>query len=163
MAKFHYRMQSILNITQQMEMQARMEYAAAQEKLRRASEYMAKLREERAGYMEEGSKMRRSELNVVKMRENTRIIEQTDERIKAQETVIAEAERGLNDARTRLQEVMTQRKTHEKLRDKAFEEFMQDEKSKEGREVDELVSYKYGQRIKAAADERRKRAGTAQI
>ncbi len=157
MAKFHYRMQSILNITQQMEMQARMEYAAAYDKLRRAQGYMDTLKEERHAYIEDGGRIREKALNIVKMRENTRMIERTDERIKTQTAIIDKAEQEVTEARKKLQDVMTQRKTHEKLREKAFEEFVQEEKSKEGREVDELISYKYGQKIKAASDAERKK------
>ena len=39
---------------------------------------------------------------------------------------------------------MQERKTQEKLYENAFAEFMQEENAREGREVDELTSYKYG-------------------
>jgi flagellar biosynthesis chaperone FliJ len=32
---------------------------------------------------------------------------------------------------------------HEKLREKAFDEFLQEESRREGKEVDQLVSYTY--------------------
>ena len=35
---------------------------------------------------------------------------------------------------------------HEKLKEKAFEQFMKDENAAEGKAVDELTSYTYGQR-----------------
>ena len=41
-----------------------------------------------------------------------------------------------------------ERKTHEALRDKAFEQFLEEEKKNEGKEVDELTSYTYGQRAR---------------
>lgn len=148
MARFRYRMQSILNITNQMEMQSRMEYAAAQEGLRRAQDYMDTLHKERLYYVEEGAKMREHDLNVIDMRENTRAIEHTDEKIKAQKSVISENEKKVEEAREKLKEVMIKRKTYEKLREKAFEEFLKEEKEKESREVDELVSYKYEQKIR---------------
>ena len=40
------------------------------------------------------------------------------------------------------------RKTHETLKEKAFQQFLADEKKQEGKEVDELTSYTYGQRKK---------------
>ena len=45
-----------------------------------------------------------------------------------------------------LQSAMQERKTQEKLYENAFAEFMQEENAREGREVDELTSYKYGVR-----------------
>ena len=58
----------------------------------------------------------------------------------------AMAEKKLNVAREHLTDVMKERKTHEALRDKAFEEFMQEENKAEGKAVDELTSYTYGQK-----------------
>lgn len=39
---------------------------------------------------------------------------------------------------------MQESKTQERLREKAFEEFMREENAREAREVDELVSYTHG-------------------
>ena len=39
-----------------------------------------------------------------------------------------------------------ERKTHETLRDKAFQEFLMEEKKQESKEIDQLTSYTYGQR-----------------
>ena len=41
-----------------------------------------------------------------------------------------------------------ERKTHETLKEKAFQQFLEDEKRQEGKETDELTSYTYGQRKK---------------
>ena len=41
---------------------------------------------------------------------------------------------------------MQERKIQEKLRENAFEAFMKEENAREGKEVDELVSYTYGQK-----------------
>ena len=38
---------------------------------------------------------------------------------------------------------MVERKTHEKLKEKSMEKFMEAEKLKEIKEIDELVSYSY--------------------
>ena len=39
---------------------------------------------------------------------------------------------------------MKDRKTHEKLREKAFENFLIELSAQEKKEIDELVSYRYG-------------------
>ena len=57
------------------------------------------------------------------------------------------AERNLEKVREKLSEVMMERKTHEKLKEKAFEEFLMEEKRQESKEIDQLTSYTYGQRL----------------
>ena len=47
-------------------------------------------------------------------------------------------------SREHLNEAMKERKTCEKLKEKAFEKFVAEENQKEQKEVDELVSYRYG-------------------
>ena len=42
-----------------------------------------------------------------------------------------------------LKELMVERKTHEKLREKAFEQFKEELKQGESKEIDELVSFTY--------------------
>ena len=56
------------------------------------------------------------------------------------------AERALEDARERLTAVMMERKTHETLKEKAFQVFLMEEKRQESKEIDQLTSYTYGQR-----------------
>lgn len=46
-------------------------------------------------------------------------------------------------ARLKLNEVMMERKTHEKLKEQAFEVFKQEMQYAENKEIDELVSYTY--------------------
>ena len=41
---------------------------------------------------------------------------------------------------------MQERKAQEKLKEKAFEAFLQDENAKESKEIDELVSFTYGRK-----------------
>ena len=46
----------------------------------------------------------------------------------------------------KLQNAMQEKKTQERLKEKAFEEFVREENAKESKEIDELVSYTYGQK-----------------
>ena len=45
-----------------------------------------------------------------------------------------------------LQLAMQESKTQQRLREKAFEEFLHEENVKEAKEIDELVSYTHGHR-----------------
>lgn len=59
---------------------------------------------------------------------------------------VHKAERVMEDARKALNEVMMERKTHEKLKEKAFEQFKEELKAEESKEIDQLVSYTYNNR-----------------
>ena len=59
---------------------------------------------------------------------------------------VHKAERALEDARRALNEVMMERKTHEKLKEKAFEQFKAELNAEESKEIDQLVSYTYNNR-----------------
>ena len=63
--------------------------------------------------------------------------------IEQQKNEVKKAQRNLELARIKLNEVMVDRKTHEKLKEKAFEEFKKELEDTEKKEVDELVSFKF--------------------
>ena len=148
MAKFIYRMQSILNIQYQLESQAKMEFGRAQMRLMAEEEKLGKLIERKEAYLEEGRKMRSDALHVDDLRDNRNAVLIMDEMIEAQKVQVALAAREVEAARLKLQEVMQERKMHEKLKEKAFEQYMYEENTAEGKAVDELTSYRYGQRGK---------------
>ena len=52
----------------------------------------------------------------------------------------------LEQARGRLKEAMQESKTQQKLREKAFEQFVKDENAREAKEVDELTSYTHSKK-----------------
>lgn len=148
MAKFKYRMQSILNIQYQLETQAKMELGRAQIKLMEEEEKLQTLFDRKEAYLEEGRKMRSDAVNVDDLRDNTNAVRVMDEMIEVQKEQVALAEKEVEAARLKLQEIMQERKMHEKLKEKAFEQFRQEENAAEGKAVDELTSYTYGQRGK---------------
>ena len=146
MAKFRYRMQSILDITYQMENQAKIELGQAQRRLMEEEERLEFLRDRKEAYLEEGRKVRLHALSVRKLRDNEYAIARMEEYIEAQSRNVKRAENEVEAARLKLQEIMKERKSHERLREKAFEQFVAEENAKESKEVDELTSYTYGQK-----------------
>lgn len=148
MAKFAYRMQSILNIQYQLENQAKMELGRAQMRLMEEEETLQRLIDRKEAYLEEGRKMRSHALSVNDLRDNRNAMLIMDEMIEVQRGQVALAEEAVEAARLKLQEIMQERKMHEKLKEKAFEQFVQEENAAEGKAVDELTSYTYGQRGK---------------
>ena len=146
MAKFIYRMQSILNIKNQMETQAKMELGQAQRRLMEEEERLERLYERKKYYLEEGRRFRMDALKVQDLRDNEYAIARMDEYIETQKNNVRAAQFKVEEARARLEEVMKERKMQEKLREKAFDQFVHEENSKESKEVDELTSYTYGQK-----------------
>lgn len=146
MAKFKYRMQNILNVKLQLETQAKMELGRQQALLREEQDRLKNLEDRKEDYLEEGRRIRGDVLNAGQLRDNANAISAMDDLILAQEDRVDEALLRVEQARAKLQEVMQDCKMHEKLKEKAFEQFMGEEKAAEGKAVDELTSYTYGQR-----------------
>ena len=148
MAKFAYRMQSILNIQYQLENQAKMELGRAQMWLLEEEEKLQGLIDRKEAYLEEGRRMRSDALSVNDLRDNRNAMLIMDEMIEMQRGQVALAEEAVEAARLKLQEIMQERKMHERLKEKAFDQFVKEEDAAEGKAVDELTSYTYGQRGK---------------
>ncbi len=148
MARFRYSMQSILNIKLKMETQAKQAFSSAKARLDTEEEKLEALKERKIQYQERATELLSGVLNFRDIEENKTAILCMEDLIQNQKKRVDEANRELEKARKELTEVMIERKTHESLRDKAFEQFLEEEKKNEGKEVDELTSYTYGQRTR---------------
>ncbi|MBQ8591444.1 MAG: flagellar export protein FliJ [Lachnospiraceae bacterium] len=147
MSKFIYRMQNVLNIKNKLEAQAKQEYSAARAALNEEEDKLERLYKRKADYEEEARTLMSSKLDVHKINENNAAIMTMQNFIALQQDEVRRAELMLERARQKLEEVMKERKAQEILRDNAFEQFLQEEKAQESKEIDELVSYQYGQKI----------------
>ncbi len=146
MAKFVYRMQNILNLKLKLEEQQKMEFAAARKRLDEEEDKLHLLFRRKAGYEEEGRRLREDDLNVQDILDNRNALIQMDDYIAFQQIQVSKAEAKLEEERQKLQEAVQERKIQEKLRENAFEVFIREENARESKEVDELVSYTYGQK-----------------
>lgn len=149
MAKFRYRMQNILNIKEKLEMQAKNEFAAANMELLEEQERLAVMLQENAALQEEGRKLRQKEsLSIRDIADNSLSVSLMKEKMKRQALAIHRAEQKVEEKQKAMTDLMQERKTQEVLRDKAFEVFLQEEKAEEGKQIDQLTSYTYGQKAK---------------
>lgn len=143
MGKFKYRMENILNVKKKLESQAKIAYGIANQKyldeqkklqeivLRRNS-YEKTLKESMTGSIHVKEVMHaREDVNTMKTLMRRQMME------------VHKAELELEDARSTLNQIMQERKTHEKLREKAFQQYLEEEKAAESKEIDQLVSYTY--------------------
>lgn len=147
MGIFRYRMQSILDIKIKMETQAKQNFAAAKKTLDEETEKLEALFERKLAYEEEARELLAGPLNVLEITTNKEAILRMEEYIVLQRRVLEKAKQKVEEARNALKEVMQEREIQEKLKEKAFENFLAEEKALESKEIDQLVSYTYGQRI----------------
>lgn len=147
MARFKYRMQSILDIKNKMETQAKMEYAEARMHLNEELQKLENLKVRKSFYEDEARILLQDSLKVQEIIDSQTAILRMKEYIAEQGKQVKRAEDNLEAARIKLMEVMQERKTHEKLREKAFEEFLREENANESKEIDQLTSYRYGKKI----------------
>ncbi len=144
MGRFIFSLQNILNIKEKLEEQAKNEYSQANLLLQEA---IAKRELLEARLAEENSRLQADisdSLNVSEIREREEAVEIFRMYVRQQILVVMQREKEVEVAREHLNEAMKERKTFEKLREHAFEKFRLEENLREQKEVDELVSYRYG-------------------
>ncbi len=145
MAKFQYKLQSILDIKEKLESQEKIAYGQAVAKLQEEQEKLQKLMIQKAGYDKKARKLVEGNINILEINSCRKAIETMKTRIRTQMIEVHKAEQQLDVVRRRLNQVMIERKTYEKLREKKFDEFKQELLYEEKKEVDELVSYTYSE------------------
>ena len=143
MAKFHYKLQSVLDIKQKLEEQEKITYGIAAAQLETEREKLQQLMIQKAGYDYQARKLVEGDVDILQINTCRKAIETMKSRVRTQMLEVHRAEKELEAVRIRLNEVMTERKTYEKLREKKLEEFKQQLLYEENKEVDELVSYSY--------------------
>ena len=83
------------------------------------------------------------ELNISNINNLKKDINSIKSAIRTQLSNVKKAEDELEIKRYALNELMKERKTHEKLREKKFDEFQKEERDNESKEIDQLVSFTY--------------------
>lgn len=147
MAIFRYKMQNVLNVKEKLETRAKQDFAEANKKLQDEKDKLNELVERKKRYLEEGTAIRLEKLDIKKIRENKMAVLKMDEYISNQISKVNTAAKAVEKARIALQEVMQERKAHEKLKESAFEQFMKDEQANEMKEIDQLTTYLHGQKL----------------
>ncbi len=144
MAKFKYKMQNILDVKYKLETQAKSEFADANGRLLNEEKRLNGLKARKQMYELEAKVLMRGNLDMKKIQTNKRAMIAINEMINRQLAVIESCKKDVEKAREKLNDIMMDRKAHEKLKEKAFEEFKLELNAEESKQVDELVSYKFG-------------------
>lgn len=144
MARFRFPMQNILNMKEKLEEQAKNEYGQANARLLAEEKKLEQLnnRLEAARLQLKNVLVEILSMTEIHKRENA--IVTLKGYVKQQQLVVKRCEKEVEIAREKLTEAMKERKIFEKLREKAFDEFIKEEGRREQKEVDELMSYRYG-------------------
>lgn len=144
MAKFVFRLQSVLNLKARLEDQQKNVFAATRKRLDDEEEKLKNLYGRKAFYEEEGRTLRAKTLNIQDIMDNETSIKKIGEYIEDQTAQVRLWEKKLEEEREKLVEMMREHKTYERLREKAFEEYLENEKHEENVITDEHNSYVYG-------------------
>lgn len=143
MAKFVYRMQNILELKEKLESQEKIAFSLANARLLEEQERLSELMLRRVSYENQLKELTEGTLNIRDIKICKDSINAMKSKIRDQLMEIQKAQREVEIARARLDAVMKDRKTHEKLREKAFENFKEELKAEESKETDQLVSFTY--------------------
>ncbi|MCM1257416.1 MAG: flagellar export protein FliJ [Roseburia sp.] len=145
MAKFNYKLQSVLDIKEKLESQEKIAYGLATAKVLEEQEKLQKLMLQKAGYDKRARELVKGDIDLLEVKSCRNAVDTMKTRIRGQMIELHRAQKQQEIARNRLNSVMIERKTYEKLREKKMDEFKQELLLEEKKEIDELVSYTYGQ------------------
>lgn len=148
MAKFVFALQNVLDIKEKIEAQAKQDFATAAGLLEEQKRILAGLYERKEQLIAEGQELVQGKLDFHDIEDNRLSKEYVDRKIEEQKINVNKAEANVERARRKMADAMAEKKTYEKLRERAFEEYLVEENRAESKVVDELTSYTYGQKTK---------------
>lgn len=143
MAKFLYRMQNILDIKMKLEETAKQEYAEARHRLDDEERKLAALHDRKQIYCEQYRQAIQGALDFLEIESRGNAMDIIDEMISAQEEMVRKRSKELEQARQKLNQVMQERKMHEKLKEKQFEIFKLEFNAQESKATDEVAGYQF--------------------
>ncbi len=146
MKGFKFRLDSLLNIKEKLEQQAKIAYG---EEVSKLNEEKKKLDDLYVSKEENTQKQRESftgTIDIFSFEQYRNYSTKLDEMIFNQIQAIKVQEIKTEEAREKLAEIIKERKAFEKLKEKELEQFKKDVQLAEDKLVDELVTYKFGTR-----------------
>ena len=149
MARFNYRLQGVLNLRLQQEEQVKMEFAQAMKELNDQVDILNEYIRTKEAFIQEGYELRSASImDVQAIMDNNFYEKQMDVMIKDQEVKVDAYRAKTEVARMKLTKAVQERKMQERLKEKAYEQFVEEEKEAEAKEVDERSSFTYTKRTR---------------
>ena len=143
MAKFVYRMQNILDLKQKLEEQEKANFGMATARFNEEQRKLRELMIRQADYERQLKELSVGSINIKEIKTCKNAIRSMKVALRDQMIELSKAQKAMENARKKLNQVMMERKMHEKLREHAFEEFLDEIDYEESKVTDELVSYSY--------------------
>jgi flagellar FliJ protein len=143
MKKFKYGMENLLQVKKKLEDQIKIAYGNARLRLTIEEEKLEQLIQKRISYEDELRALRSDRLDLQKIMQCEQAVEIMKMNIMQQTIIVRNTAQRLEVARIRLNDAMVERKTQERLKDKAWEEYLLQFDAEERKEVDELNSFHY--------------------
>ena len=143
MKKFAFSLQSVLNLQYKIEDQEKQAFREASMKLTEEEDKLRELITQMEGYENDLKEALSGTLDVMEVNNIKHSIDVMKSRIRTQMIAVHVAEKNVEAARIRLIEAVVNRKTYEKMREKAFEEYRKEAEAEEGKQIDELVSFRH--------------------
>lgn len=144
MAKFVYKMQSLLNIKQKLEEQAKTAFGLAKAVLNEEEAKLAGLLAKKEEYIEKKRLEMSASIHVQELTQLEHAIKSMEYRIAEQILVVRQAEKNVRLAQAKLENAMKERKIQEKLREHALEDFLKEMEAADQQEINELVTFRFG-------------------
>lgn len=148
MARFVYKLQNVLDVKEKVEAQAKQDFATAAGLLEEQKQILAGLYERKELLLAEGQELIKGKLDFHDIEDNRLAKEFVERKIEEQMVNVNKAEANVERARRKMADAVADKKTYDRLKERAFEDFMLEENRAESKAVDELTSYTYGQRTK---------------
>lgn len=144
MAKFIFKMENLLSIKYKLEDQAKAEYGMELIRLREEERKLELLIAKKDAYQARLKDALYDDLDLREIKDLENCVEHAKYNINVQKFMLQQQQERVNRAREKLDDAMKERKTYEKLKEKAFEQFKIEIEAQERKEVDELVSFRFG-------------------
>jgi len=142
MARFIFKLQSVLDLRKQKEDSVKNELAAAMRKLQAEERKLSELENKQDDTVREFNEKTRK-TTVHELVEFNEYLSVLNSRIRTQKENVNIAAQYVDKVREELVKAMKDRKILEKLKDRQYEEFLLDQKKLEQKTNDEIVSYNY--------------------
>lgn len=136
-------MQNILELKQKIEEQEKANFGMATARFNEEQQKLRELMIRQAGYEKRLKELSFGNIDIKEIKTCKSAITSMKVALRDQMIEVSKAQKAMENARKRLNTVMMERKMHEKLREHAFEEFLNELDYEENKITDELVSSRF--------------------
>lgn len=143
MAKYTYRLQSLINIREKLEEQKKNELAIENHKLLEEKQILNNFNDDVENTLKSQEEYLSNSINTFQLQQYMQYLDKLKIEIKKQTKVVNKQEKITEKVRLELMEHTKAKKSLEKLKEKDFEAYLEEEKKAEQKVIDEIVSYKY--------------------